>query len=410
MKDLKIYTIVSITIAIIVLYVFYRKPEPVSWAPTYVRTHKIPYGTNLVYGRIGDLFDNPTKKPVRKRVYNTIEDQGPGVSANYLIIASHVDIDQTDYTKLMAFVSAGNEVFVAARDMGDVFYDSLKIEARVSRLKDIPMRRQYVKFTNPTLSKEEYHFDRDAVYSTFTSFDTARAVVVAQNGVDDPVILRYPVGKGNIYFVSNPDFFVNYNMLRKDGEAFSALALSHLSVKPLLLWDDFNTMGPVAQDSPFRVLLNDPYLRYAYLISLMGLIMFVLYGVKRTQRVIPVVEPLKNTSVEFAKVVSSIYYQKGDHLDIAQKQVSYFLEHLRARYHVKTQVLDQDLADQIAVRSGVEASVVNRLFQYIQDIRAGHITVSADTLISLNRTIEKFHQQELLWKNQASGNVPTSTN
>jgi hypothetical protein len=53
--------------------------------------------------------------------------------------------------------------------------------------------------------------------------------------------------------------------------------------------------------SPMRFILNNPPLRYAWYLLLLGLLIFVLFNAKRKQRIVPVIEPLKNTSLDLSE-------------------------------------------------------------------------------------------------------------
>ena len=87
------------------------------------------------------------------------------------------------------------------------------------------------------------------------------------------------------------------------------------------------------QQSIFRYIFTQPALTWAYYLVLIGLLFYALFAGKRTQRVIPVVEPPRNTSLEFAQTVGRLYFQQGDHDNLARKKIQYFLAGLRERYH-----------------------------------------------------------------------------
>ncbi|MEJ7677787.1 MAG: hypothetical protein WKG06_07955 [Segetibacter sp.] len=65
---------------------------------------------------------------------------------------------------------------------------------------------------------------------------------------------------------------------------------------------------------------------------LAGLLLYVLFEMKRRQRIIPVITPLKNSTLDFVKTVASVYYNEKDNNGIADKKVNYFLEFVRSRF------------------------------------------------------------------------------
>ncbi len=403
MRDLKLYIVVGLVVFGIFLYVQYNKPSPVNWSKTYVKSDKIPYGTFILYQQLPTLFDGVPIKPHQKRLYNTLDELG-STSDAYLLIAPAVDVDELDYTKLVDYVAAGNDVLIAAHRYGSILADSL--ELRTSTLFSPADSVTSVHFTNPHLNPSKtYRYDRQIGADYFVEFDTTRATVLANNEKGNAMFLRYPMGQGNLYLLPSPDYFINYALLREDGEAFAARALSYLTPKRQLIWDDFQTLGDSSQQSPMRVFLSHEYLRQAYLIALFSLLIFVLYGIKRRQRMIPIITPLANTSIEFANVVSTVYYQQRDNRDILSKQYTYLLEYVRTAYRLTPGGDEADFVAQLAARSGVDERTVLHIMQGMHEVRGGW-PIDDSTLIAHHRHIEEFYQQTL-WKSNLSNNVQT---
>jgi hypothetical protein len=102
-------------------------------------------------------------------------------------------------------------------------------------------------------------------------------------------------------------------------------------------------------------------------------------------------ETPRNTSVEFVKTVGRLYFQQGQHDNLARKKVQYFLANLRDRYGLNTNSLDREFTELLAHKSGVtreEADDLVRLLRHAQK----SIWLSEDDLLSLNAAIEKFNQ------------------
>lgn len=392
MKGLWRYIIAVLFLGGVYLYLQLGQESHVDWNPTYARTDKIPYGTYILHKQLAGLLEASEVIQSRKRIYNTLTEQGAS-PANYIIINPSLDMDTVDYTRVLDFLRAGNDVFIAASDLGRILRDSLGIQTSFDY--HIAQRRRYVHFASPSLQPEEHHFlDRDIVGCYFSAFDTARTVVLATNGAGHPVFIRQELTKGNLYLVASADYFINATLLDDAGEAFSAKAFSYLMPKRSLIWDDYNALGPPAADSPFRFFLNDPYLRPSYLLALIGVLAYVVYGIKRRQRPVPIIEPLQNTSIEFTRVVSSVYYQQRDHLDIIRKKSAFFLDHIRTSYRIQTNVPDEALTRLLTERSGIDPHLIRRILQKIRDYRETTNQPSDSELLAFNHDIEKFHQNE----------------
>jgi len=113
---------------------------------------------------------------------------------------------------------------------------------------------------------------------------------------------------------------------------------------------------------------------------------------KRRQRIIPVADPLQNTTVEFVKVVGQVYYQQHNNLNIASKKVTFFLEHIRTRYQLKTNVIDPELMQALITKSEANADLVLQLFKYIDFVQTGK-QISDKELLNLNYLTEQFYKQ-----------------
>lgn len=403
MRDLKIYIIIALLALGTFLYVQYRKPAPVNWTKTYASTDKIPYGTYILHRELSALFDGVTIRPYRKRIYNTLE-EGGNEADTYLIVTPELNIDEPDYGKMLTYMKGGNDLFIATHTFGALLADSLKL--RTEGYFPWGDSIKTVNFTNPELHSERgYRFDKRIAAGYFTEFDTLRTTVLATDGHGNAIFLRYPMGDGNLYVLSSPDYFTNYALLSPEGAAFAGKALSYLNPRQRMIWDDFQAMGDQIQQSPMRVFLSDEHLRPAYLIALFSLLAFVIYGIKRRQRAIPVVEPLRNTSIEFAQVVSSVYYQRRDNRDLLTKQYRYFLEHVRTAYRVNTNEVDQNFMQYLSMRSGADESILSNILQGMNDLQRGG-AIDDKTLVSHHRYLELFYQQTL-WKNNISNNALT---
>src|SRR6202007_303224 len=156
---------------------------------------------------------------------------------------------------------------------------------------------------------------------------------------------------------ANPLLFTNYSILDNQGDDYVSKALSYLPAQSTIYWDELQNGDIMEDPSPMRVFFAHPALQWAYYISLFGLIIFVLYEKKRRQRIIPIIEPLKNSTVEFVNVVGQVYYEQRDNRNIAQKKIVYFKEHLRSRYFLKTDIMDKEFIERLSQKTGVPLSL-----------------------------------------------------
>jgi len=138
-----------------------------------------------------------------------------------------------------------------------------------------------------------------------------------------------------------------------------------------------------------RFVFNQAPLTWAYYLLLGGLLIFVIFRGKREQRVIEVIEPLENTSIEFTKTIGDLYFQHKDYGNIIAKKITYFLETVRTHYYLNTETLDTTFVKRLALKSGNNEEQTQELIQLIQHLKGKALHTEAD-LIALNKKIEAF--------------------
>ena len=386
MKDLKLYIGIASVLLIIYLVAEYNRPVPINWAETLDRKDKIPFGTYILYNQLGDVFPGAEVETFREPIYNVINDHDIK-SGNCIIVSDAISLPEVDYNKLCSYVRAGNDVFIASAYYAGKLSDSLKVDVQ-SELKGDTVKSY---FTNWNLGGVQYAVDKriGALYFRAYSND---AVVLGKNSLGHANFIKYKMGRGNLFLNANPLLFTNYSLLNRQGAAYASIALSHMKNSSNLIWDDYYLKGREDEGSPLYVLLRNSALRAALYISMFSLVIFVLYEMKRKQRVIPVVEPLKNSSLEFANTVGQVYYEQHDNNNIAQKIASYWLEQIRSKYRIGTAKLDEEFADVLAKRSGVAADLIKAIATQIGSINEGRILRDKE-LADFNNNIEQFYLQ-----------------
>ena len=122
------------------------------------------------------------------------------------------------------------------------------------------------------------------------------------------------------------------------------------------------------------------------------MVLFLLFEGKRRQRIIPVIEPPRNTSLEFIETVGKLYYHKASHKDLAEKKFKYFAEFLRSNYYLAADKFSTEHYMRIAEKTGVNKVVVENIFNYFRAI-SQKASITETELFGLNNEIEKFYKK-----------------
>jgi len=387
-KDFKIYIIIASVLLALYVLVEYNQPKPVIWTPTYARDDKIPFGTYVLYHQINDIFPGSEIRNFREPAYNVINDHDINY-ATYIIICEDINLNEYDIKKLMEFIKKGNDVLISANSFSALFSKKFHIETDADYQSG--SKPDSIHFVNQYLNKNKRYALRKKSYSVyFSEIDTARAVSLAQNQSGQSTLVRYKTGKGALYLNTNSEQFTNYSLLKPDGADYASKVLSHLKNSKTILWDEYYTKGREGEESMMRVFLRNASLSAAYYITLVSLIIFVFYQMKRRQRIIPVIEPLQNSTLDFVNVVGQVYYEQRNNQNIAEKKILFFLEHLRTLYFVRTNPLNEEFIQQLSQKTGINYPFVQEVVEQINYISAQK-HVNDQELIKLNHLIEQFY-------------------
>jgi len=386
MKGYRLYLIIGSILILGYLIAQYNKPTPTNWAPTYATKDKIPYGTYILYNRIKDILPSANIQQSKTAIYTTLKSKKFNKTA-YIIVAQKTDISKTDLEQLIKYMQAGNDVFIATYDLGKI-----RKELKVQTATAMSSEGSTLNFTNPELKTDaNYGFERGIGSQYFSKVDTSKTTILGVNANNMPNFIRYSYGKGNLYLIAEPGFYTNFNLLDKYGAEYAAKTLSYLHGNKQLIFDEYFSAQKNTTTDMLRVFFKHPELEFAYYLAIFSLIIFVLYDIKRRQRIIPIADPLINSSLAFVNVVGSVYYHERNNLDIALKKINYFMEYLRTRYYIKTNDIDGKFAQVLIEKTGINEALAKTLTKhFIQTPTMGDL--SDTQLINLNESIEQFYK------------------
>lgn len=376
------------------------RPKPLNWRPSYTSSDKIPFGCYVLFNELSNLFPDQKIRTTNESLYNTLVERDTSSASNYLLINDFLNLDEQEANQLLKYVHEGNDTFIAASSFGNYLSDTLNIE--VETLYTVKEDTVLIQLTNNSISKQNYSLTR-GIYSTyFSSVDTLNTTVlghIAHNSAKgllpigsnkiakSPNFVKVRFGKGNFYLNTTPQTFTNYYML-KGNKDYVANALSYL--KDLdVYWDNYKKSGRIVIDSPMRFILNQASLKWAYYLGMVGLLIFIVFKTKREQRIIPVIKPLENSSIEFAKTVGGLYYEHRDFTDLISKKINFFLEYIRSNYHLNTDSINAETAAVLAVRAGKPLSEAKDILDTILHLKNKKHHVEQD-VIQLNEKINQF--------------------
>ncbi len=397
MKPNKYFLILLATVVAYGLFEYYR-PKPINWTPTYQNDDQIPFGTQALFELLPGVMRQSEIKTVRLPVYNFLTETKPARLSNYIFISHNFAADGNDLNQLFRYVKQGNSVLISAYELPDSLGKALGFKASVQPPTKADSSLQQ-NFVNPALRKASgYKFPRDDGRN-YLRIDTARKasekvkniIVLGRNARGEPVFIRIRYGKGQFLVHNLPLAFTNYHVLDPKTLDYAFKTLAYLPAQPTY-WDEYQKQGRFDEDeqSILRYVWSQPALTWAYYLIVFGVVFYVIFAGKRTQRIIPVVEVLQNTSLNFVKDVGRLYFQQRNHDNLARQRIQYFLADIRERYGLNTNSLDHEFTEILARKSGLSASETDELVRLLRNARKSNFLSEYD-LLTLNKAIEQFN-------------------
>ncbi len=444
MIDKRAKTILYVLLGVIVLLFAFEssRPRPLNWEKSFTSGDKIPFGSFVLYDQLDELFDGNDIESVDQVPVDFLIDNDSITDGNYIFINDYLSFDSVEVDYLMEFVARGNKVFISSDGAYGHLADTLGLETNSSSYYNYSRRDTIrTRLVNRSFKDRSYVYDIGGDYKYFEEYDTLRTKVLGEvlafepskgyiadyleetleedeeevsteeegDKIDEIIenlqeddkeekrktretpqvnFVEIKVGDGAFYYNLNPIAFTNYYMLKDGKQQYVTESMAYMNDGPVY-FDDYGKSGRKVIQSPMRFVLSQPALKWAYYIAILGVFLYMVFASKRRQRIIPIVEPLRNSSVEFTKTIGSLYFQTGDYSSIIDKKISYFLERLRSQYFIDTQKLDAHFIKRLSTKSGRSQNFTEDVILYINKLRAKSVHNEYE-LKQLNKRIEAF--------------------
>ena len=209
----------------------------------------------------------------------------------------------------------------------------------------------------------EHHYDKaeEPPEDTIVKVDDDGNKVISvqkRTKVHNPIAISFNRGKGRLILVTAPLLFTNFSVLNDTVSGLTNRLMSEFGDLPVVRTDKYaeSTMEEMRQQSPFRYFVSQPPLRWALYVALVMLLLYMVFNSRRRQRVIPVVKPPSNRSLEFMKLVGTLYYERHDNADLLHTKYRSFVEEVRRKtgLDVDDDSDDEQLFELLAEKTGME--------------------------------------------------------
>jgi hypothetical protein len=380
-KTFKIYAVIFIVVMIILALFEVNKTESTDWRKNFDINQKSPFGLFVFNREINTLFKSKVKK-----IEQTPYDYYQSEKKIHNILVIEEEIDKQSWNKILDEVSKGSDAMLIVSEMPKDISDSIGFYDSQISFED----ENVLKLTDKTYQNDFIHLDKFPSGRGFTFIKKRVEVLgktVEKNNSDQANFIKITFGKGNIYVHCEPLFITNYYLLKRGNVKYAQDVFSYLK--------DQETVWFVESDAKvsqffLRFILSHPALKYAWWVLLGGLVLFIFFNAKRKQRIVPIIEPLKNTSVDFVKSIGNLYLQEGDFHDMMAKKAQYFLNKVRMDLLIDTQNLDEEFAKKLHLKTGKPIEIIAEALDLIKKAQDPYAQVMKEDLAKMNKLLDEI--------------------
>ena len=404
-KRLKIYLGILVAIIIAVAFVEVSKPTPIDWRQTYNERQTKPYDLQIFHKELDAIMYSGKIKTVYRTPFEFFKDQYDWkryeykIQGTYMCITPDLLIDPSSIHEMLDFAAEGNTIFLSSNEMPRYLRDSLGFSIQHDQRF---ASKATLKFTNNRLKNNQVTYDKGIKNTYFSYIDTLNTTVLGYQQFENDStqtnytnFIKIPIGKGSFLVHTQPVTFTNYHLLKDNYHKYSEGVLAYIPNEDLF-FDSPNKIiraDGANDDSRLRFILAQPALRWAWYLALLFLLIFILFNIKRKQRIVKVIKPLENTTVDFTKTIGNLYYETKDHQNVAHKKITYFLEYIRTEYFMDTQVLDEKFCIRLYQKSGNSLEETEQLVKLIKILKK-KLFFDENDVIRITAAIERFRRKD----------------
>lgn len=381
-KTFKLFGIIFVVVMIILALLDVNKSGSTDWRKNFELDKKTPFGLFVFNNEVKHLLKNKLKKTTASP-YDYFK-KNDSLQRNILIVQSEIDLES--WAKILQKIESGSDALIIAEDFHPEVADSLGFSVVTSsfRLQNI------IRLTERKFYRDSIIIDRAPTNQGFAFIQKNHQILGnAQFDGGKVNFIKINKGKGHLYLLAEPLVLTNYYLLKPGNERYVEDVFSYLPDRETVWFLGDNGTATESR-SPLNFILSKPALRYAWYLLLGGLLLFVIFNAKRKQRIIPILEPLKNKSVEFVKSISNLYLQEGDFHDMMAKKAHYFLSRVRTDLLINTQTLDENFAETLQLKTGKNRKKIDDAIDLIRRGQDPYANVMKEELVKMNTLLDEI--------------------
>lgn len=384
-------------------------PKQFVWNPTFLHSDKQPFGCYVFDSVLTQSM--PKGYQVTRQTFMQLNLAHPDERIGVLALMDQPNFTDIDVSQLLDIAKRGGKVMlVYNRCYGTNLEDTLHITmgnygsfSADYLMRSISNGNERYDILCWTAHDKVYPANQYRVYSDLIGsrifVDSKKKATVLVRNTDDPrdtLAISIPYGKGRIFVASTPLLFTNYGMLCGQTSEYIFRMMSQMADLPVYRMEIYKNMDATeGNQSPLREFLRRPALRWAIYLAMLGVILFMLFTARRRQRVIPVMAPPVNKSLEFIQLIGTLYYQRKDHADLVRKKFLFFAEETRRKIGVDIADVNSDGSEYqlLAVKLGMQPTEVEHILREVRLVVHSDASISAAQMRKMIDAIDEMQRK-----------------
>lgn len=390
----------------------YHMPRKFTWNPTFYHADKQPFGCYVFDSILSQTMPNGYE--VTRKTFAQLDKAYP--SRKFAVLMIEQDLNPLDISHLKNIAQRGGKVMVVRGGSvynkwnGYIYLNELDSIFGINRElnSDFNLERIVRYQADDRDICDTIHWDSQRQVYPARKYVTFEGMVEATFSEDSvktwsklasvsyqrkPIAVAVSYGKGEVIFVATPLLFTNYGILDKNASEFVLRLMSQVADMPVYRTEAYIKTDEMMQQSssPLRELLKRQPLRWALYLILLGVVLLMLTNSRRRQRVIPVISSPINKSLEFVKLIGTLYYQKSSRREVVYKKFLLFAEEVRRKCGIDLgeQNGDENEVALLAEKTGLDKS---HLSQVLHEIRFVIHLEEDVTVMQMKRLIDQMNE------------------
>ena len=369
-----------------------RLPKKFEWTATFHHADRQPFGCYVFDSVLTESM--PKGYYVTSKTFLQLDSAYSSQRIGVLMVVNRQDLKKLDVKHLCNIAKRGGKVMVVATYSSEqtwvndtLSYNELEHTFRVlfanvnsykfnaiftrEQGKDAEYKDTIIWKGKPSVYPARDYIVWQGLVGGFLDFDSLQTKSCLAVDTDTiPIAASVPYGKGEVILVSSPFLFTNYGMLEGNTSEYIFRLMSMMADVPVYRTEAYmktNAMTDV-QYSPFRELIKRPPLRWALYLLMLGVILLMITTARRRQRVIPIITLPLNKSLEFVRLIGTLYYQRCTHAELVRKKFTFFAEELRRKCGIDVRDVnsDDDEVRFLAEKTGLGEAYIQQTLREIR--------------------------------------------